>query len=116
MTSRRKFIRTGLGVAGGLALPGTVARALAADQPSIGTFPAGVQGKEIFIGVAVPRTGTYAEQGEDELKGWQLAVEHINGGNDLVRKISPKTKKGVLGKELKLVVADSVAKPNDAVQ
>jgi len=64
----------------------------------------------------VPRTGTYAEQGEDELKGWQLAVEHINGGNDLIRRISPKTKKGVLGKELKLVVADSAAKPNDAVQ
>src|SRR5690242_16815722 len=116
MTSRRNFIHAGLGVAGGLALPGYVARALAAGQPAIGTFPAGVQGKDVFIGVAVPRTGTYAEQGEDELKGWQLAVEHINSGNELVRKISPKTKKGVLGKELKLVVADSAAKPNDAVQ
>jgi branched-chain amino acid transport system substrate-binding protein len=30
-------------------------------------------------------------QGEDELKGWQLAVEHINEGNALIRKISPKT-------------------------
>src|SRR6185437_13580244 len=50
------------------------------------------------------------------LKGWQLAVEHINGGNDLIRQISPKTRKGVLGKEVKIVVADSAAKPNDAVQ
>src|SRR3954469_6194567 len=116
MTSRRNFIHAGLGIASGLALPAYVSRALAADQPAIGTYPAGVQGKEVFIGVAVPRTGTYAEQGEDELKGWQLAVEHINSGNELVRKISPKTKKGVLGKELKLVVADSAAKPNDAVQ
>ena len=63
MTSRRNFIHTSLGVAGGLALPGYVARALAADQPAIGTFPAGAQGKEVFIGAAVPRTGTYAEQG-----------------------------------------------------
>src|SRR3954465_1335834 len=113
---RRRFIGAGLGVAGSLALPGLVSRALADDQPPIGTFPAGVQGKEVFIGVAVPRTGTYAEQGEDELKGWQLAVEHINGGHPLIQKISPRTKKGVQGKEVKLVIADSAAKPNDAVQ
>src|SRR6476659_9692388 len=102
--TRRDFVRAGLAVAGGLSLPAYVRMALAADQAPIGTYPAGVQGKEVFIGVAVPRTGTYAEQGEDELKGWQLAVEHINSGHPLVPRISPKTKKGVLGKELKLVV------------
>ena len=64
----------------------------------------------------MPRTGAYAVQGEDELKGMQLAVEHINSGNELIRKISPKTKNGVLGKEVELVVADSGAKPNEAVQ
>src|SRR4051812_19182497 len=98
---RRRMLGAGLGLASGLALPAYVRQALAGDDnghPPIGTWPAGVQGKEVFIGVAVPRTGTYAEQGEDELKGWQLAVEHINGGNDLVRRIPPKTKKGVLGK------------------
>jgi branched-chain amino acid transport system substrate-binding protein len=114
---RRQFLQTGLGVAGALALPGgLVTQALAAEHPPIGTWPAGVQGKSVFIGVAVPRTGTYAEQGEDELKGWQLAVEHINEGHPLIRKISPKTKKGVLGKQLQLGIADSAAKPNDAVQ
>src|SRR4051812_8467835 len=113
---RRTLVRAGLGLAGSLALPGFVQQALAQGQPPIGTWPAGAQGKEIYIGAAVPRTGTYAQQGEDELKGWQLAVEHINGGHELIRKISPKTKKGVLGKELKLVAADSAAKPNDAVQ
>src|SRR5215472_2378478 len=115
--SRRDFIRTGLGVAGSLALPGGLAtRAFAAEHPPLGTWPAGIQGKLVTIGVAVPRTGTYAEQGEDELKGWQLAIEHLNSGNDLSKKISPKTSKGVLGKEVKLVVADSAAKPNTAVQ
>jgi ABC-type branched-subunit amino acid transport system substrate-binding protein len=115
--SRRDFIRTGLGVVGGLALPaGFVTSALAADHPAVGTWPAGSSGNSVFIGIAVPRTGTYAVQGEDELKGWQLAVEHINGGHELIRRISPRTKKGVLGKELKYGVADSAAKPNDAVQ
>jgi ABC-type branched-subunit amino acid transport system substrate-binding protein len=70
----------------------------------------------VYISIAVPRTGAYAVQGEDELKGWQLAIEHINSGHELIKKISPKTKKGVLGKELKYVVADSGAKPNIAVQ
>ncbi len=114
---RREFIRNGLGVAGALALPvGYTSNALAADQPPIGTWPAGASGSSVFIGISVPRTGTYAVQGEDELKGYQLAIEHINAGHPLIKQISPKTTKGVLGKELKYGVADSVAKPNDAVQ
>ena len=64
----------------------------------------------------MPRTGTYAVQGEDELKGWQLAVEHINNGDPLLQKIAPKVKKGLLGKKVNLLVADSAAKPNQAVQ
>src|SRR5579871_6809117 len=119
-SSRRDFLRqavaTGVGAGvlssgGGLFMP-----AYAADKPPIGTWPAGSSGSSVFIGVAVPRTGTYAVQGEDELKGWELAVEHINSGHELIKKISPKTSKGVLGKELKMGVADSAAKPNEAVQ
>jgi ABC-type branched-subunit amino acid transport system substrate-binding protein len=118
--SRRDFLRqavaTGAGVGAlttGLPLAMPV---WAKDEPPIGTWPAGSQGNSVGIGAAVPRTGTYAVQGEDELKGWQLAVEHLNSGNDLVKKFSPKTTKGVLGKEVKLYVADSAAKPNQAVQ
>ena len=68
------------------------------------------------IGATVPRTGAYAVQGEDELKGMQLAVEHINAGHPLIKKIAPKVRKGVLGKQVSLVVADSGAKPNEAIQ
>jgi ABC-type branched-subunit amino acid transport system substrate-binding protein len=114
---RRQFLRAGLGIAGGLALPtGFAARVFAADHPPIGTYPAGTSGNSVFIGITVPRTGTYAVQGEDELKGYQLAVEHINSGHPLIKQISPKTNKGVLGKEVKFGVADSAAKPNNAVQ
>jgi len=116
--SRRALLQAGAGLAGGAILPAAFAvpaRAVG-DYPPIGTFPAGSSGNSVFIGISVPRTGTYAVQGEDELKGYQLAVEHINAGHDLIKKISPKTKKGVLGKELKIGIADSAAKPNEAVQ
>ena len=115
--SRRTLLQGGAGLIGGTMLSGGMTRpAVAVGQAPIGTWPAGSQGDTVFIGASVPRTGTYAVQGEDELKGYQLAVEHINEGNELVKKISPKTKKGVLGKQLKLGVADSAAKPNEAVQ
>jgi ABC-type branched-subunit amino acid transport system substrate-binding protein len=112
--SRRRLLQGGVGIMGGSLLPGVPA--FAQDKPAIGTYPAGVSGSTAFIGISVPRTGTYAVQGEDELKGYQLAIEHINSGHELIKKISPKTTKGVLGKELKYGVADSAAKPNEAVQ
>src|ERR1700723_514615 len=117
VVSRRKLLQSAAGLAGGAMLP--AARALPVfpdDKPEIGTYPAGSSGSSIFIGISVPRTGTYAVQGEDELKGFMLAVEHINSGDPLIKKISPKTTKGVLGKEVKYGVADSEAKPNTAVQ
>ncbi len=115
--SRRKVLTVGAGLAGGAMLNGGfVMPVFAADQPAMGTWPAGSQGTSVTIGAAVPRTGAYAAQGEDELKGMQLAVEHINAGHPLIQKIAPKVKKGVLGKTVNLVVADSGAKPNNAVQ
>jgi ABC-type branched-subunit amino acid transport system substrate-binding protein len=112
-TTRRSVLAASSALIAASAFPRIVR---AADQPPIGTWPAGSQGDSVTIGATVPRTGTYAAQGEDELKGIQLAVEHINSGDPLIQKISPKTKKGVLGKEVKLVVGDSEAKPNTAVQ
>jgi ABC-type branched-subunit amino acid transport system substrate-binding protein len=118
--SRRSLLQVGAGLAGSALLPTTMySPAFAqgtAEHPPIGTYPAGSAGSSVTIGATVPRTGAYAVQGEDELKGMQLAVEHINEGHPLIKKIAPKVKKGLLGKEVKLVVADSGAKPNNAVQ
>jgi len=111
--TRRNVLQAGGAILAATAFPRI---SVAADHPPIGTYPAGSSGSTVNIGAAVPRTGTYAVQGEDELKGWQLAVEHINSGHELIKKISPKTKQGVLGKKLNLLVADSAAKPNEAVQ
>src|SRR3546814_13871791 len=105
------------GLAGGALLPaGLGLPALAADHPALGTYPAGSSGDSVFVGVSVPRTGTYAAAGEDLIKGYELALEHLNAGHELMHKISPNLKKGVLGKTVKHGVADSEAKPNTAVQ
>jgi ABC-type branched-subunit amino acid transport system substrate-binding protein len=111
--TRRTMLKAGATLFATTALP---TLAWAEDRPPIGTWPDGSSGASVTIGITVPRTGTYAAQGEDELKGMMLAVEHINAGDPLIKKISPKTTKGVLGKEVKYVVADSEAKPNTAVQ
>jgi branched-chain amino acid transport system substrate-binding protein len=116
---RRSLLQAGAGLAGTALMPSILRPAFAvgiSDQPPIGTWPAGQQGDTVYIGAAVPRTGTYSVQGEDELKGWQLAVEHINNGDPLLQKIAPKVSKGLLGKKVDLLIADSAAKPNEAVQ
>jgi ABC-type branched-subunit amino acid transport system substrate-binding protein len=116
----RQAVATGAGLgalsAGGMGRFAFVDGTLAADQPPVGTFPDCCSGSAVTIGATVPRTGAYAEAGEDELKGMELAVEHINSGHPLIKQIAPKVTKGLLGKEVKLVVADSGAKPNQAVQ
>ncbi len=114
--SRRSVLKSGSAIVGAAILTPSMAMPVYADQPPIGTWPDGSSGSSVFIGITPPRTGTYAAQGEDELKGWMLAIEHLNSGDPLIKKISPKTKKGVLGKEVKYGVADSSAKPNTAVE
>jgi len=115
--SRRHLLKVGTVLAGGAAItPYLTMPVWADDKPPIGTWPDGSSGSSVFVGITVPRTGTYAIQGEDELKGVELAIEHINSGDPLIKQISPKTTKGLLGKEVKYGVADSAAKPNTAVE
>jgi branched-chain amino acid transport system substrate-binding protein len=115
--TRRAALKAGAALIGGGALAWSIPGiARAEDYPALGTFPAGSSGDSVFVGIAVPRTGTYAVQGEDVLKGYQLAIEHLNAGDPLIQKISPHTTKGVLGKTVKFGVSDNEAKPNVAVQ
>ena len=113
--SRRNVLQVGAGAAL-LAGAGNVRWAMAADKPAIGTWPAGSQGDTVYIGAAVPLTGSYAVQGEDERKGMELAIEHINTNHELMKKLAPKINKGVLGKKVGFLSADSAAKPNQALQ
>jgi branched-chain amino acid transport system substrate-binding protein len=112
--SRRDALRLGASMLGGLAALNLPVRASA--QAPLGTWPAGSSGDSVFIGIDLPRTGTYAQAGEDELKGYELAIQHINEGNPLIKAFAPKVTNGVLGKKLTYGVADSEAKPNVAVE
>ena len=119
VVSRRRALKLGAGATSAMLIPGffgQVGLAFADDKPAIGTWPAGSAGDSVTIGAAVPLTGTYASSGADELKGMELAVAHINENHPLMKAIAPKVDKGVLGKTVKLVSADSAAKPNQAVQ
>jgi len=114
--SRRAFIKAG--AAGGLLLPaGLSAPAWAADKhPRLGTYPAGIKGDSIFVGIGVPLTGPYSSEGNDLVRGYKLAIEQINSGDSRMKSMSPLTQKGVLGKRIEFDVGDNETRPNTAVQ
>jgi ABC-type branched-subunit amino acid transport system substrate-binding protein len=109
----RRAVLTG---AATLATAAMLPRWALADDPPLGTFPAGQAGDSVFVGIDMPLTGTYAAAGADEQKGIELAIEHLNNGDDLIKAISPKTTKGVLGKTVTSAAADEAAKADLAVQ
>ena len=111
--SRRAVLLGMAGAAGVAMLPSW---AMAEDYPALGTFPAGQSGDSVFVGIDVPLTGTYAAAGADEQKGIELAIEHLNNGDDLIKAISSKTTKGLLGKTVTSGAADEAAKADLAVQ
>ncbi|MBF6617828.1 substrate-binding protein [Pollutimonas thiosulfatoxidans] len=115
---RRSMLKLGAaGAAGSMLLPGMSGVAVAAEEKKpVGNYPAGVEGDTVFIGLTLDITGPYSAQGADQQKGYELAVEQLNAGAEEVKKISPLTKKGVLGKKVEFGVADAETKPNTAVQ
>ena len=118
VVTRRGVLKTGLGAgAAGLLTPLTAPRVWAKTYPSMGTYPAGVQGKSVFAAAVVPLTGPYAAMGHDEQRGFELAMEHLNNGSKVTEAV-PSLRKGggVLGKKLEFGVADSQTLPNPAVQ
>ncbi|HEY0920822.1 substrate-binding protein [Devosia sp.] len=75
-------------------------------------------GDTVTIGCNVPQTGAYADEGADELKAYELAIEHLNGGGDggMIPTFSSKTLKGngILGKKVVSVTGDTQTKADAA--
>ncbi|MDT7951787.1 MAG: substrate-binding protein [Acetobacteraceae bacterium] len=111
--SRRTLLGTGamLGVAAAGLRP-----AWSADESPIGTFPAGTQGDSVFFGLGCESTGPYSAQGGDMLKGYELAIKHLNENNGLITSITGASKPGILGKKVTYQNADTASNPNNAVQ
>ncbi len=111
--SRRGLLKNSTIVASGLAMPTILtSKAWAAgytNEPKGGT---------VTFGFNVPQTGAYADEGADELRAYQLAVEHINGGGDggMLNTFSSKALKGngVNGKKVVFVTGDTQTKSDAA--
>jgi ABC-type branched-subunit amino acid transport system substrate-binding protein len=75
-------------------------------------------GANVVFGFNVPQTGAYADEGADELRAYQLAVEHINGEGDggMLNTFSSKELKGngVNGKKVTFVTGDTQTKSDAA--
>ena len=110
--SRRGVLKTGAIAGAGLALP----TYLRADSHSGFTNAPG--DSEVVLGFNVPQTGPYADEGADELRAYELAVEHLNGGGDggtlgaFSSKVLDGT--GILGREVKYVTGDTQTKSDAA--
>lgn len=75
-------------------------------------------GATVTFGFNVPQTGAYADEGADELRAYQLAVEHINGEGDggMLNTFSSKALRGngVNGKKVVFVTGDTQTKSDAA--
>ena len=111
--SRRSLLK-GSAMAGvGLAAPTIfTSRALAASYTNEPT------GSTVTLGFNVPQTGAYAEEGADELRAYELAVEHINGEGDggMLNTFSSKALQGngINGKKVVFVTGDTQTKSDAA--
>ncbi len=109
--SRRGVLKTGVVASAGLALP-TYLRA----QESGFTNAPGAS--EVTLGFCVPLSGPYADEGADELRALELAVEHLNGQGDggMLSTFSSKALDGtgILGREVKYVTGDDQTKSDVA--
>jgi len=75
-------------------------------------------GGSVTLGFNVPQSGAYADEGADELRAYELAVEHLNGGGDggMMNTFSSKELKGngILGRKVEYVTGDTQTKPDAA--
>lgn len=75
-------------------------------------------GSSVTLGFNVPQSGPYADEGADELRAFQLAVEHLNGEGDggMLSTFSSKTLDGtgILGKKVQFVTGDTQTKSDAA--
>jgi ABC-type branched-subunit amino acid transport system substrate-binding protein len=115
---RRGLLRTGTALGVAAAAPYGFVRGAWAQDKAIGNYPAHTSGSSVTLGFNVPQTGPYADEGADELRAYQLAVKHLNGGGDggMLSTMKPLALKGngILGKEVKYVTGDTQTKSDAA--
>lgn len=113
-TTRREVLKMA-GAAGAAGIVGVAGAGNAAAQeyPPIGNFP--IQGNPTF-GFNVPQSGPYSSEGQDELRAYELAVEHLNNGGGWVDDWEDLTGDGVLGQQVEFVTGDTATDADQARQ
>jgi len=84
------------------------------DYPALGNFP--VEGDEVVYGFNVPQSGPYSNEGQDELRAYRLAQDHLNNGGGWVDMWDDLSGDGVLGKTVTSVEGDTATDPDTARQ
>lgn len=109
--TRRSLLRTGAVAGMGLAMPTIFTSRASAftNEPT---------GDTVTFGFNIPQSGAYADEGADELRALQLAVEHLNGEGDggMLSTFSSKalTGAGINGKKVAFVSGDTQTKADTA--
>ena len=110
--TRRGVLKTGAVAGAGLALPTYLS---AAGHEGFTNAPTG---STVTLGFNVPQSGPYADEGADELRAYELAVEHLNGEGDggMLNTFSSKVLDGtgILGKKVEYVTGDTQTKSDAA--
>ncbi|QPM89097.1 substrate-binding protein [Pseudooceanicola algae] len=109
--TRRGLLKTSMIGGAGLAVPTIFTGAANA-------FTNEPMGGSVTLGFNVPQSGPYADEGADELRAYQLAVEHLNGEGDggMLNTFSSKALEGsgILGKKVEYVTGDTQTKSDAA--
>ncbi len=111
--NRRGLLKSGAAVGAGLAMPTVFAGSAAAQS-----YTNEPTGASVTLGFNVPQSGPYADEGADELRAYELAVEHLNGEGDggMMNTFSSKalSGSGILGKKVEYVTGDTQTKSDAA--
>ncbi len=114
--TRRGLLKSSAVLGAGLATPTIFGGASWAASHS--GFTNAPQGDTVTLGFNVPQSGPYADEGADELRAFQLAVEHLNGEGDggMLQTFSSKVLDGtgILGKKVEYVSGDTQTKSDAA--
>ncbi|MFV2001582.1 MAG: substrate-binding protein [Paracoccaceae bacterium] len=114
--TRRGVLRSGACAGASLAVP-TIFTGAAWSAADSG-FTNAPTGSTVTLGFNVPQSGPYSDEGADELRAYELAVEHLNGGGDggmmATFSSSALDGTGILGREVVFVTGDTQTKSDAA--
>ena len=113
---RRQFIKamSAAGIAGLAGCTDSLTGGGGSEYPAIGNYP--IEGDEVVFGFNVPQSGSYSQEGEDELRGYELAKQHLNNGGGWVDEWEDLSGNGVLDKTVASVDGDTATDPDTARQ